>query len=231
MQSGRTEPRKGRRRTMKIYSKQDVEIIFTEKVQEYMNMGYRLNIGTMGGSQGEVGKVDLTDGANEIVRIRLETGMLKGTWTTGAIIYIESFGMDVQDNNSFNCFDHLWNGQGEEIERIEFVEVQSGDRYNSVKYITREDYDNNRVQEIREERMMRSAGDDADSRVLKKYDSKVVLGILRRVKGLGTCKEEDIERVQNVSDLSGGRRYYIGIAHHRVRGVYVSAFETSPSRY
>jgi len=42
---------------------------FTEVVSEWIGKGYAFNTATMGGSQGEIAKVDLTDG-KEIIRIR-----------------------------------------------------------------------------------------------------------------------------------------------------------------
>ena len=44
---------------------------FTAIVGEYLNKGYTINTGTMSGLQGEVAKVDMTNG-KEIVRIRIE---------------------------------------------------------------------------------------------------------------------------------------------------------------
>jgi len=45
---------------------------FTEIVAEYIGKGYIINSATMGGSQGETSKVDLTNGA-EIIRIVVNT--------------------------------------------------------------------------------------------------------------------------------------------------------------
>ena len=49
----------------------EINKVFTERVNVYLNMGYTINAGTMGGSQGEIAKVDLTDG-KEIVRVFIE---------------------------------------------------------------------------------------------------------------------------------------------------------------
>lgn len=48
----------------------EIEAIFTEKVQEYIEKGYILSTTTMSGHQGEVAKVDVKKG-NEIIRILL----------------------------------------------------------------------------------------------------------------------------------------------------------------
>ena len=50
----------------------DINKRYTEIVTEYMTKGYTLNTSSMGGSQGEIAKVDLTDGT-EIIRIRIAT--------------------------------------------------------------------------------------------------------------------------------------------------------------
>ena len=46
--------------------KHDIEAIFTAKVQEYILKGWRINTTTMSGSEGEISKIDLTDG-NDII--------------------------------------------------------------------------------------------------------------------------------------------------------------------
>lgn len=50
----------------------DINKRFTEIIAEYIGKGYIINTGTMGGSQGEIGRVDLTDG-NEIIRVYADT--------------------------------------------------------------------------------------------------------------------------------------------------------------
>ncbi|MCC8066815.1 MAG: hypothetical protein LIO94_06910 [Clostridiales bacterium] len=50
----------------------DINKRYTEVVAEYMANGYTINAGTMGGSQGEIASIDLTDGA-EIIRIAVES--------------------------------------------------------------------------------------------------------------------------------------------------------------
>lgn len=48
----------------------DINKIFTEKVTELITQGYTINVATMGGSQGEIGKVDLVKG-EELIRVWL----------------------------------------------------------------------------------------------------------------------------------------------------------------
>ena len=50
----------------------DINRKFTAAVSSYMAQGYYINAGTMGGSQGEVAHIDLTNGT-EIIRVLLTT--------------------------------------------------------------------------------------------------------------------------------------------------------------
>lgn len=50
--------------------RKDIENIYTDTVREYLDNGYRIYYSTMGGSQGEIAKIDLTND-NEVIRILL----------------------------------------------------------------------------------------------------------------------------------------------------------------
>lgn len=50
--------------------RKDIENIYTYIIKGYLNEGYRIYYSTMGGSQGEIAKVDLTND-NEVIRILL----------------------------------------------------------------------------------------------------------------------------------------------------------------
>ena len=54
--------------------KQDIRNAYTQKVTELLNQGYTLFPDTMGGSQGEIAHIDLTNGS-EIIRVLLERGL------------------------------------------------------------------------------------------------------------------------------------------------------------
>ena len=53
---------------------QDIGALFTERVNEYLAHGYRFCINTMGGSQGEDAKVDLTNG-KDFIRVMVDRCM------------------------------------------------------------------------------------------------------------------------------------------------------------
>ena len=50
----------------------DINKMFTTEVNKYLAQGYRFNTASMNGSQGELAKVDLTNGT-EIIRIVART--------------------------------------------------------------------------------------------------------------------------------------------------------------
>lgn len=50
----------------------DINREFTAAASSYMAQGYYINAGTMGGSQGEIAAIDLTNGT-EIIRVLLNT--------------------------------------------------------------------------------------------------------------------------------------------------------------
>ena len=50
----------------------EINAIYTAKVAEYISKGYIISTHTMTGHQGEIGKIDLTNGS-EIVRISIQT--------------------------------------------------------------------------------------------------------------------------------------------------------------
>lgn len=40
--------------------RKDIENVYTDTIKDYLNRGYRIYYSTMGGSQGEIAKIDLT---------------------------------------------------------------------------------------------------------------------------------------------------------------------------
>lgn len=51
--------------------RKDVEQIYTDTIKDYMEKGYRVYYSTMGGHQGEIAKIDLTND-KEVIRILLD---------------------------------------------------------------------------------------------------------------------------------------------------------------
>lgn len=107
---------------------------FTETVAEWMAKGYTINTATMGGSQGEIGKIDLTNG-KEIIRVLLDN-FGRPCEKIGDRYYnlngVELITGRVTDNvipNSPDTWSHIWNQNLEILNSEKFYEI--GRAYNS----------------------------------------------------------------------------------------------------
>jgi hypothetical protein len=99
---------------------------FTDKVNEYLNKGYTINSATMTGSQGEVAKIDLTNG-KEIIRI-----MINDCWYghysdyKGYEIYVGKAINTEHKIHSYGSFEKIWNN--------ELIEIVSEKYYKADRY-------------------------------------------------------------------------------------------------
>lgn len=91
---------------------------FTEVVTEYMSKGYIINTASMSGSQGEVAKVDLTNG-KEIIRIKLASFSEWHKNIEGFEIVIGKSTDNVKPHS--NCtWGTIWDGHLDVIKSIRF---------------------------------------------------------------------------------------------------------------
>lgn len=117
---------------------------FTETVAEWMARGYTINTATMGGSQGEVSKIDLTDG-KEIIRVLL--GNLSGASEKIGDRYYHMDGVElitgrVTDDvmpNSPNTWSNVWNEHLEVLSSEKFYEIGRARRNDEKWYGTRDE--------------------------------------------------------------------------------------------
>jgi hypothetical protein len=116
----------------------DINREFTAAASSYMEQGYYINAGTMGGSQGEVAHIDLTNG-KQIVRVLLDSftewedyNNLKG------LKLVVGIATDHVKPNDNQRRDVIWNNRLEVISCEKFYEVSSNCD-DSVFYGTREE--------------------------------------------------------------------------------------------
>ena len=118
--------------------------LFTKTVAEYMAKGYSFNTATMGGSQGELGKVDLTDGF-DLIRILLEGGTEHGKTETGEWYWLRRVKLIVgkcTDEGVLSVLDErdtwatVWNDKLEVIREENWYEIETR---GGVLYTTFED--------------------------------------------------------------------------------------------
>ena len=112
----------------------DINREFTAAANSYMAQGYYINAGTMGGSQGEVAHIDLTNGT-EIIRVLLTT-FNNYLGTEGVELIVGRVKDDIKPNQE-DRWNTVWNERLEVISNKKFYKLSSN-RDDSVFYGTRE---------------------------------------------------------------------------------------------
>lgn len=115
----------------------DINKRYTELVAEYIGEGYSINAASMGGSQGEISKVDLTDG-KRILRVLVQAFNDWSKKLEGVEIIV-GFSTDNVFPNSSNTFAQtIWNDRIEVIKTERFYEL-GVNRYNERFYGTEQE--------------------------------------------------------------------------------------------
>lgn len=113
--------------------RKDIENVYTDTIKDYLNRGYRIYYSTMGGSQGEIAKIDLTND-NEVIRILLDSETehyrehpIHKYMDLDYLTIIVGRNTDKLRGDSFS--DIIWNEHLELISEIRFYKI--GRRNNS----------------------------------------------------------------------------------------------------
>lgn len=168
----------------------EIEKIYSEKVEELLNNGYRISIGTCRGSQGEIAKIDLKKDKT-VVRVKLESKWLvlgKHDYYTPHKLFLEvgvCEGIEEPTDPFKDSIDYLWNDDFVTLESTIWVELSDNwfIPYDDAKDIVL----------VREERQERAKQAVQSKCILFPFDAaKYVLKRVRREKGLKTAMEHDI---------------------------------------
>ena len=149
---------------------------FTEKVMEYLNKGWIINTSSLSGHQGEIGKVDVTDG-KQIIRILLERKC--GYRVDSIVLTVGRSTEDVIPNKDDN-WSTIWNSRLDIISQEIFYQIGERD---SDWYGTLEE--KSRVQEVRNTRYRNSNKGYGRVDITNNRTIKTVSTFLRR-KGFAT---------------------------------------------
>ena len=103
---------------------------FTAKVAEYIAQGWTINAGTMAGHQGEIAKIDLTDG-KDIIRVMLDTKYTHDHignrfYCLDKVQLIVGRATDSVRINESRDFDTIWNNRLDVIYCEEFYKIGRG---------------------------------------------------------------------------------------------------------
>ena len=101
----------------------DINRKFTEIVSEYIRRGFTINIGTMGGSQGEEGRVDLANG-EKVIRILLNRFVDYGNLALDGYEIIVGVATDNVNPNEYGRVT-IWNNHLYIIERHKFYFISN----------------------------------------------------------------------------------------------------------
>ncbi len=160
----------------------EIERVYTDIVNGYLADGYAVNFNTMGGSQGEICKIDLRKGT-EIIRVLTEHKMIDWDWE---IVITVGKAKNVLSNSLREI---IWNDDIEIIKRIEFYELgvkENGERYFGSK---------SEAEESRKKRMSRMTSryicKDMESEEVKKAAWKV----LKKQKGMKNIPYSSVVKV------------------------------------
>lgn len=172
----------------------DINRVFTEKVTELIAQGYQVNPATMGGSQGEIGKVDLRKG-NDIIRVLLTE---ESNYSDGTDFIVLTVGR-CTDQIRIDCFDRLgntiWDNHLEILFEIKFAKV-------AANYFT--DAETGRA--IVEKRFARWKHHNQRNRKdLGDAFKSAALRYVQRQPRMKTCKLSDIESVTRVNRSEWGK--------------------------
>ena len=182
---------------------------YTETVAEWMAKGYYINAATMCGHQGEISKIDLTNG-KEIIRICLESENNACERIEDHFYSFESIRLVVgcsTDNvkpNDASTWNALWTSHLEIISTEDFYKI--GDRRGSAWYGTREDA----IAQQDAARDRAKARETTNEKDLNpSQTAKILLPFLKRQPKCKHLKPADITRVWKVTNRKGTAACYM----------------------
>lgn len=178
-----------------------VNRLATELVSDYISKGYVLS-STMSGHQGEIYKVDLCKD-NEVVRIRVDRGYSRNEnenhsfFDRISVVYII-----VERFNELKGT--LWNGKGEELNYIEFYEV---DRHKGVYCDSYSEY--TMIKKKQDDRL-KNERCYVNKKLILKIDkcSDKLLEIVHNQKGYKSVKRSQVKCVESYVNLYRNYKYY-----------------------
>ena len=177
----------------------ELNTIFTAKVNEYLAKGYTFNTETMAGSQGEIAKVDLTNG-EEIIRVIMER---EYNWELGDYFtIIVGRATEVEPGIGGST---IWNKDLEVLDQEIFYKAA----HNSDYLITKEEAERNANKH--QARLARRTSNMIEEVITDKALIKALVPYIQHLKGCKSVKARHLTRVSKRSLSDGTYRYTICI--------------------
>lgn len=179
---------------------------FTEKVAEYMAKGWYFNTATVSGSQGEVAKVDLTDG-KRIVRIMLSRANGYGEfWWEGYKLTVGFTKPSIKPNDC-DTWQTVWNNELEVVFEETFYRAGTDSRNDW--FVGEEEARNGYKKMLSRYNNRVSKDKDID---LGENGAKIVLPFVKKQYRCGRAKACDVKVVKKFRD--GEVRWYVTYKNH-----------------
>ena len=182
---------------------------FTDTVAEWMAKGYHINTASMGGSQGEIAHLDLTDG-KEIIRIVLES---LTEWDEHMIYE----GLELKVGRCTDCvtpdsgstWGTVWNNRLEILSSERYYQIGCGKRNGEKWYGTREDAETQtRIHRQRIEANPRHQTERVQMPEAAKAAILPYLRSLPKCKSLKLSRIAAVEKVTNTNFDNSIHRYF-----------------------
>ena len=181
----------------------DIDKRFSEIVTEYLNKGYTFNTAALNGSQGEIAKIDLTNGV-EIIRVYIDTFNDYSSGYKEGIEIIVGRSTDNVKPHEYSGWDTIWQNRLEVLSCERFYKI-GRNRSGHCDYYGTEEEAKAAAQKRHDRYMSRNAGSS-----VKDFTDKA-LEIAKKV----ICREFGIKRI-NASK--------IGVYKHS--GKYIVAYNS-----
>ena len=185
---------------MAIIKMEDINKTYTEIIGEYISRGYWIYTKTMAGHQGEISKIDLTNGKH-IIRVRIDKKYhsriegLENLW-----LGIDVLRIVVVEYDNFRT-ETLWNNDGTTINEFNWYQVG---RKNIAYVDNLEEYVDIANKTLN--RFELKPIDYGNHGRKMRYNADTIIKIVNGRKGFKSCKKKDIKSVERYKN-----GYYIRI--------------------
>ena len=190
--------------------KKDIRRIYTQKVAELLNQGYTIFPDTMNGHQGEIAKIDLTDG-KDIFRVLLNRDYRYhsegGYWGDTVCLTIGKAPSDTRLRDDW-IDNTIWNDRIEPLFQIEWADLRRGTHSRDGErhwYATLEE--GARCTQKQRDRYRANYSEKREE--LGEAYKSAALSWVKRQPRMKTCKLSDIEKMERVIHEDGTRHFEI----------------------
>lgn len=183
--------------------KTELNTIFTAKVNEYLVKGYTFNTQTMAGHQGEIAKIDLTNG-EEVIRVVMEENGFN--WDKEKDLFLNDKITITVGRATEVHFDTIWNKDLEVLDQEIFYKA---DRYSDYLITEEEAIENaekNKARLMAKNQQTKENEDITDKAVIK-----ALLPYIHTLKSCKSVKARHIKSVIKVNSSDGTYSYHIWI--------------------